>query len=477
MTLGLNRLAKIIIFVLFTLLLLFSRFYNLDNTARFVWDESSDLVRMRQIYQDKNLTLIGPISEDGNKVFGSISYYMFLPFTILGNFDPISPVIGAAFWGVLTVGLLAYLVFKVNKKILYLALPVLILWYPLVETGRWAWNPNLIPFWVSLSLIFLLRKGDFSKFVSGLFMGLALHLHYLSIFAGAGLAAVLFIKGLKEKKFNDFLAFFSGMVVSLLPFVIFDLSHPPGLFLSRILYFNYLGGSQEGASLLSNGILVVSETFKYFTQSELLKYLLLALTVVLIFWDLKVRSKALPYIAVFVFQLLGVTMVKNFYPHYILAALPFFVLYLIYPRKRAGKIFSYLSLAVILVSSIISFPKQITKVTWEGNIAATRQIAGIIEEEVRRGDLKNVNLAVLASEDPNIYGRRYRDLLLLKGVNLRTKEEYQITDALFVITTANSEALRADPGYEMNYFRNGPLVESWEVPDSEWKVFLFSRPI
>lgn len=477
MTLGLHKWAKVLVFAFFALLLIFSRFYNLDKTARFVWDESSDLVSMRQIYQDKNLTLVGPISEDGNKVFGSLSYYMLLPFAILGNFDPISPAIGASFWGVLTVGLLSYLVFKVNKKILLLVLPILILWYPLVETGRWAWNPNLIPFWATLSLIFLLRKSRFSKFLAGFFMGLTIHLHYLSVFAGGGVAIVLLIKGIKEKKFNDFLNFLIGMVISILPFVIFDITHPPGLFLSRILYFNYLGNSQGGTNLLTNGILVVSETFKYFAQSELTKYFLLFLTVILIFWDIKTRSKALPYVGVFIFGLLGVTMAENFYPHYVLATLPFFVIYLVYPRKKLGKILSYLSLSLILISSLISFPKQVTKVSWEGNIAATRRIANIVEEKVRKSDLKNVNLAVLASEDPNIYGRRYRDLLLLKGLVLKSKEEYQISDGLFVITTSSQNEVEKDASWEMQFFKGGPLVDSWEIPESDWKVFLFSRPI
>lgn len=100
-------------------LLIFSRFYNLDKTARFIWDESSDLVTMHQIFVERNLTLIGPISEDGNKVFGSLSYYMLLPFTVIGKFDPVSPAYGAAFWGVLTGLLIIYLGFKVNKKALF----------------------------------------------------------------------------------------------------------------------------------------------------------------------------------------------------------------------------------------------------------------------------------------------------------------------------------------------------------------------
>ncbi|KKU02713.1 MAG: hypothetical protein UX95_C0023G0003 [Candidatus Woesebacteria bacterium GW2011_GWD1_47_21] len=477
MTLRLPKRWILLIFALFALLLLFSRFYNVDRTARFVWDESSDLVRMHQIFDEKNLTLIGPISEDGNKVFGSLTYYMLLPFTILGNFDPLSPTLGAAFWGVVTAFLVVYLAARVNKNILLFILPIAVFWYPLVETGRWAWNPNLIPFWVTLALIFYLRKSIFSKFLSGAFMGLALHHHYLSGFAILGMALVILFTRPKKIKAREFFSFSAGAFLAILPFVVFDLTHPPGLFLSRILYFNYLGGPGEKVSLLKNLVSVVDGTFGYFTQSNLFKAGLFASWLALIYTDIKSRSKALPFAAVFLVQILGLLFVKDFYVHYVLPAVPFFLLYLIYPRKALGKTLSYLSLSVLLLSSLFSFPKQITKVTWEGDIASVKYMARTIEQKIKENDLKNANLAVLSSPDPNTYGRRFRDLLLLKGVNLRTKEEYQISDALFVITTANSEALRTDPAYEMNSFRNGPLVESWEVPDSEWRIFLFSKPI
>jgi len=308
-------------------------------------------------------------------------------------------------------------------------------------------------------------------------MGLALHPHSLSGSAILGMTLVILLTRPKKIKAREFFSFSAGAFLAILPFVVFDLTHPPGLFLSRILYFNYLGGPGEKASLLKNLVSVVDGTFGYFTQSNLFKAGLFASWLALIYTDIKSRSKALPFAAVFLVQILGLLFVKDFYVHYVLPAVPFFLLYLIYPRKALGKTLSYLSLSVLLLSSLFSFPKQITKVTWEGDIASVKYMARTIEQKIKENDLKNANLAVLSSPDPNTYGRRFRDLLLLKGVNLRTKEEYQISDALFVITTANSEALRTDPAYEMNSFRNGPLVESWEVPDSEWRIFLFSKPI
>ncbi len=477
MTLSSSKIKYAACIIFFAVLVFFSRFYNLDKTARFLWDESSDLVKMRQIYSEKKITLIGPISEDGNKVFSSLTYYMFMPFAILGHFDPVAPAYGAAFWGTLTIFLLMYLAYKINSNLLFLAIPIFIFWYPLVETGRWAWNPNLIPFWITLALIFYLRKGLAAKFLSGLFMGLSLHQHYLAFFAGAGLCLVTFFEALKEKNLKKFLLFILGIFIALLPFVLFDLTHPPGLFLSRILYFNYLGSAETKTSYLTNAFAVINSSFQYFAQSVFLKILLIFSILPLIFLDIKNRSRALLFICIFFIQILGVSLFKGFSNHYILAGIPFFIVYLIYPRKNTGKIMSFVCLVIILVSSIFSFSDQIKRVTWETDIASTRNIASLIQETIQKNDLKNANLAVLASDDPNTYGRKYRDLLLLKGVNLKSKGEYDISDELFVITTSSLDKVRNDKAYEIDRFRNGPLVKSWEIPNSDWRIFLFLRPI
>lgn len=470
-----SKLKAFLLIAGFLLALIFSRFYNLDRTARFLWDESSDLVNIHQIYVEKKLTLVGPISEDGSKVFGSLTYYMLLPFAFLGKFDPISTAYGAVFWGILTGILIFYLVFQINKRVVWIAAPLIILWYPLAETGRWAWNPNLIPFWVTLSLIFFLKKSSLSNFLSGLFIGLSIHHHYLAVFAAAGLGIIVIIESLKDKEINKLFAFAAGLILTVIPFVIFDLRHPPGLFLSRILYFNNLTGG--GSTITENFIQVLLGTLQYFTQSLFLKFLLGFSLLALIVNDFKENSRALSFIGVFFIQMVGLSFVSGFNTHYILPAIPFFVLYLARPRKGPGKIFSYTALFVLLISSILSFPKQVTKVTWESDIASTRFIAKAVEGEIKDKNLLNANITVLGSDDPNTYGRKYRDLLLINNVALKTKGEYEISDSLFVITTSTLEKIRSDAAYEIKYFKNGPLVKDWTVPGSDWKIFLLSRSI
>lgn len=477
MPLKIFNLKSVFVLVLLVIALLFSRLYNLDKTARFIWDESSDLVNIHQIFVDKNITLIGPISEDGSKVFSSLTYYMLLPFAIAGNFDPVNTAYGAAFWGILAAILLIYLTYKVNRKLIYLIVPIIILWYPLVETGRWAWNPNLIPFWTTLSIIFFFKKGPLFKFLSGLSIGLSIHLHYLAVFSSLGLGIIVLIEAIKKKKINEFIAFLVGLVLTILPFIIFDLTHAPGLFLSRILYFNNLGNPSQGASYIQNVIFILNSTFQYFTQSVILKILFILTLLSLLIADFKKKSSSLRFAFIFVVQIVGLSFVANFYTHYIIPAIPFFIAYLIYPRKGVSKILSYFILMILIISGVFSFPKQITNVTWESNIAATRFIAKTIDSKITESDMKNINVVVLASPDPNLYGRRYRDLLLIKGVSLRSKNEYEITDNLFVISTETLENVRKDPAYEIKYFNKGPLVEEWVVPQSDWKIYLLNRSI
>ena len=96
-------------------ILIFSRLWNLPLTARFTRDESSDLARMHQYWQEKKLTLVGPISSDGQKVFSSLTYYLQLPVTVLFNFAPVGPAVATAIWGCVT-AILLFLCGKISSR-------------------------------------------------------------------------------------------------------------------------------------------------------------------------------------------------------------------------------------------------------------------------------------------------------------------------------------------------------------------------
>jgi hypothetical protein len=453
---------------LFIILLIFTRFFNLEKTARFIWDESSDLVNIMKIYTQKDITLIGPISEDGNKVFGSLTYYMLIPFAVIGNFDPTSTAYGAAFWGVITCILFLIISYKINKKFEVLTLLLIIFWSAILIPSRWAWNPNLMPFWSALSIIMILSKNRFKYFLSGLFLGLTIHHHYLGAFTTFGLWLVILKDCIKSRNYKNIIYFSFGSFFAISPFILFDLTHKPGLFLSRILYFNNLDSNLGILDTFSKiGSYVISNNY----------FLLLSIIFItpLVWIDIKKRSSSLNYLFVFIFSSLLLTLTKNYYDHYLLASLPFLFTYLIYKRERIGNIFSKMLILIIIFSSLINFPKIINNVTWETNIPAIRNIAQIMENEIKLKDLKNVNVVVLQSPDPNTYGRRYRDLLLIENINLKNKHEYEISDHLFVITFKPYEEIIKDSAYEIKIFKEGKLENSWDIPNSQWKVFLLGK--
>ncbi len=492
----------------------------MERTARFIWDESSDLVRMHQIYIDRNLTLIGPISEDGNKVFSSLTYYLLLPFTVMGGFHPVSPVYGTAFWGTFTVILLLILVRRLteNKIIFYLTAVLLVVWHPLIETSRWAWNPNLIPFWTAFGLLMFYeilptlryasggvsllsasqritsassihphpnRRGileisdknkNWSLFLSGLFFGFTVHHHYISIFSLIGFWLIVLIKYLREKHYLKIVYFTLGVGLALSPFIIFDLTHPPGLFLSRLLYFNYIGAASPGISnFILKLILTLDSTFNYLIPLALIKYIFYVIFGVLFIKDIKNKSFPLVFIFVFFIQIVGVTLIENFYPHYIIPGIIFFLVYIVYQRPKNIIIYQKILLLLLITASLFTLRTLLTKVTWENDIRSINKITDITEDQIKQYDLKNNNIASIASPDPNTYGRRYRDLLHLKGVSLKTKDEYYISDHLFVISTSSEEVIRNDKAYEMSFFNKGKLVQMWEIENSEWVVYLFER--
>src|SRR3972149_11792475 len=129
---------KIFWTILFFISILFTRFYNLEKTTRFTRDESQNLVDMHRIYVDRDITFVGPINYGETIVYPSTTFYMLLPFAALGNFEAYSPALGTAFYGVITVILILLVVKKMNEKLMLPVGLLSLVWFPLLETSRWA---------------------------------------------------------------------------------------------------------------------------------------------------------------------------------------------------------------------------------------------------------------------------------------------------------------------------------------------------
>lgn len=389
-----------------------------------------------------------------------------MPFLIMGKFDPLTPIFGTVLGGIITViGLfLLYRRFNPSKSLIFVGL-IALTWFPLLQSSRsglWAWHVSYIPMWLTLGILLYLRGSKLSMILAGFFMGLTIHHHYISIFAVISFILTAAIDKVRHKKYTQILLLFVGIALAILPFVIFDLRHPPGLFLSKIIYNSPVTQSFSPSMTLTKLSSLSMEMTFFFTQSKNIALALLLIGVALIFWDFGNRSKSILWLTGWAGQLIGLTFIQNdgVSVHYLLSASIFFLIWIVVPRKGFGGFLSTFILVILAVSSTISLNPQLTRKNWQTDIPSVRLLTNTIKNEITTRYLKNNNLAVLASPDNNVYGRRYRDVLLVND---------------FVISIADEKTVRFDQAYEMNFFRNGELMSKWSWPNSEWSLYLFNK--
>ncbi len=469
---------KIVLVGLFSFSLLFTRLYNLPQTTRFTRDESSNLVDMHRIFKDKELTMIGPVDVNNIIIYPSLTHYMLLPFAVLGNFSPASPAYGSVFWGVAAALLLLVLVNKVsgNKFLIWIGI-LIVVWYPFVESARWAWNPHLVPFASVLALLFWFRKKIWAKFISGVFFGVCFWLHYFSF---VSFAVFIFIWGLVQLgkgKLKEVGMVGLGFVLTLVPFVVFDLKNPPGLFFGKYLSSNLIsqGTSRNLANLPELLLTSFNQTSFYVTQNWLLAIVVGLGICYLIYWDIKYQKNNLVFILPVITQLAMVAFLPYFAGRYFLLASIFFIVWLVQTRDLLAERVTKGLIILMIVGSAFSLPKLLTKPQIAPGGGVVGELVNYMVGVIKSRELKNVNVAVLASTDPDPLGVIYRDTLLVNEVRILPATNYTLTDNLFVITQENEASVRTDNANVVDNFRKGKASLEYQLPNTSWKLFLFNR--
>lgn len=223
--------VSLVIFLVIVFLAGFLRFKNLSGLHHFTYDQARDALFIKRIIVDHKFRLIGTQSSIPGLYTPPMYYYLMTPFLFIFNLNPVGIDYATAFFGLLTVILLCYLLTKLtNNRLLSLALTSLYAFQPLVVyQSRYAWNPNTVPFFVMLALISLLKviKGakEF-KYYGLLFfcLGLIINLHYsgVVIFVSVVFLLLFFFRRLNKKYFFGGLGIFC---LELFPLILFDLRH------------------------------------------------------------------------------------------------------------------------------------------------------------------------------------------------------------------------------------------------------------
>lgn len=474
----------IILLALFFVAVVFTRFYNLDHTARFTQDESSDLARMHQYYKDKKITLVGPISNDNKKVFSSLTYYMVMPFAAAGNFTPVSPVYGMAFYGVITAFVLLACVYQLKRNWTIPAAVLITIWYPLLEMSRWTWNPHLVVFWGSIGVLFITLQKKYpvlSSIAIGLAFGMMFHHHYLALFATAPVMFYLCFTELKEKNYRNCLLLAGSYALPHLVFILFDLRHPPGLFFGQYLFS---GNTPDVQSEVSMGTYLQNLHRNYWVfldalvKGAILKVFLGIGVPALMLLDLKTKKLSLNiwYVPILLLIVVGVLLV-DFQVRYIYPALIFIGVWLLQTRESfKARLLVGLIYCCILLGSVTTVWRQLTTQLVAPDMYSFTIMSHYIQQTIKEKEVKNPNITIAQSRDSATLAEKYRDYIGMDGTSFRAASEYSLSENLFIVSTAPYEVVLEDKGVAVQTFKSATLKDSFAVPHSQWRVYWVGYP-
>ena len=213
----------------------FLRLYNIEAKMRFIWDEGRDMLAIRHMLVNRDITLFGPFNEIGNKkdFFGVFHYYLMAPALWLAHYNPVGPAIFTAVLGIFSVSLLYWLLKRNYYTRIVLAVTALYAVSPLVVYQvSWPWNPNTTPFFALLFFICLEMLKQHKRVawsvLAGFLLGLLFQLHYFTIALGLAWLLTMFTSlnhQSHRRKIRHWITFISAFILPNLTFVIFDFTH------------------------------------------------------------------------------------------------------------------------------------------------------------------------------------------------------------------------------------------------------------
>lgn len=339
----------------------FTHLYRIDKTYIFNNDEGRDALIAYRMIQTKSPVILGPETSVGNMYLGPFYYYLMVPGLVLSRLDPVGPAIMVGLLGIITTTLLIYL----GKRRYTLGVGLVAgLFYALspimVFSSRSSWNPNVIPFFITLLLLVYPCKKIWQSLIFGILTGIIFQLHYVALVVPALLLLRDLYLAARSRSWKQLLFhigyIFIGFLISSSPFWIFEARHN---FVNSQAFFTYLlqkgGGVDLGYppfivrfitnfNLLITGILgsasVVSVPLSWLTW--------IGAVTTIIFYLFVVRGT---YSYLIVASLLIISLLKeNIYIHYISFLFPIISLVVGSSIARRGllKIPAY----VLLVSLI-----------------------------------------------------------------------------------------------------------------------------
>ncbi len=207
----------------------FLRLYKIEERVNFSMDQGISLLRSLEIYQNKELTLLGPTASpvvNGHQFFhGPLGYYSLVALMVISKWNLIVSSYYLVFFNFLALIFLYLAAKKIFNKKIAIITSLSFVFLPIsINFSNFLWNPNflliLTPVFIFLGSKSINNKNNWCFLIWGILGGICLQYHFQ--FALILFLTLLFLIFKKQIWKNIFL-FIVGMMMGYSPLLIFDL--------------------------------------------------------------------------------------------------------------------------------------------------------------------------------------------------------------------------------------------------------------
>ena len=413
---------EFLLLALFVGLFIFLRSVYFTDHLNFSADQGEQSTDILQYYNQHKIPLIGnPINStvyEGHYIYqGPGYYYMLFPFLFLTNFEPIaSSYLFMIFCAFMLIPLYFGMKMLTNTRAAILMTIIYSFAPYYVDYTRFHWNPNyqlaLLPLLILLMGLYKKNKSSKTFLLMSVLLGVLFQFHYQFILIIIAIGIYYFV--IKKISPKLLIHFFGGLILGVLPLIIFDLKHEFYNINTLILLLtNYDDVSKAGT---------ITTPHYYLSLSFMI----------------------------------------------LVTALGFFHKRL--PKKRAFIILSVGTALVLFTwSAVINFQKP-QKAFWSYAENWQYEDEYKIYEIIKESKLENYNVANLTYYNTKASVVKY--LLKRDNVNINY-DDYYNNKYLFAVKDSNTE-LFDTLSYEVAFFKPSKLLNTWEIND-HYNLYLLER--
>lgn len=475
---------------------IFVRFYNVPNTVQFLGDQGRDSLVVANIFREKDLVFIGPVTSVGNMYLGPLYYYFMVPFLMLSFPSPLGPVYAVVILGCLTVFAVYFFARQtVGKHAAIFASLFIGLSATVVHGTRFSWNPNPAPLVFTLLLYFMYKalKNDVKNWIYVVVcFSILIQLHYLTLLSAAGCGLIWLYQLVTKVKNNEpikrlLTATGVGIIIfilSLSPLILFDIKHS-GLNSKALtsIVTEEESFDQESTDIKHRAIEYLIDVHarsmhimfeiavgKNVPLNSALVVISLATLSYIVFKDRKKRTHILELLLLvfLVTGILGTALYQHtIYDHYIAYLFPVSMLSMgvvaqyWYKKNLVFKIAVFAFIVYFLAFNYHQLQVVLKSTGWK--LADIQRTSQILLSKVAQGEKYNI---VLLTGTGDIDGQNYRYFMSVSDKPpVKTEHRGEVDTLLIINEDRKIDRVVDSPIYEIVVFPNKQPSEVFTIPD------------